>query len=62
MEVNMDYVKNKAAKQWKNRKTKTMSKRNKNKDKGVMKAKEDIKDYFCDYCCLLYTSPSPRDS
>ena len=49
MAVNMDYVKNKAQKQFKNRKTKTMSKRNRNKDKGVMKGKEAIKDYFCDY-------------
>jgi hypothetical protein len=48
MEVNMDYVKHKARKQFKSGQAKQKSKRNKNKDKGQMKGKEEIKDYFYD--------------
>lgn len=46
MGVNMDYVKVKAKKHFKNQQSKQRSKRNRNKDKGVMKAKEDIKEAF----------------
>ena len=43
--VNMEYVKQKAKKQFKNQQTKTKSKRNRNKDKGQMKGKEIVRDY-----------------
>ena len=43
----MEYVKQKARKQFKNQQTKTnnKNKRNRNKDKGQMKGKEIIRDY-----------------
>lgn len=44
----MDYVKQKARKQYCSQKAKQIAKRNNNKDKGVMKGKEDIRD------CMLY--------
>jgi hypothetical protein len=46
--INEEYVKEKAKKQFWNKERKGMTKRNKNKDKKVMKANETIKDYYCD--------------
>lgn len=48
MEVNLDYVKAKAKKQFKSKQTKQRAKRNSNKDKGQMKGREEIRDreYF----------------
>lgn len=46
--INEDYVKEKAKKQFKNTFNKEKTKRNRNKDKKVMKANENIKDYFMD--------------
>ena len=40
----MDYVKTKARKQYVSAKNKQVAKRNNNKDKGIMKGKEDIRD------------------
>ena len=48
MEVNIDYVTKKAKKQFKSKQSRQRQKRNNNKDKGEMKGKEDIKDYFID--------------
>lgn len=45
-EVNLDYVKAKARRQYLIMKNKQIAKRNNNKDKGVMKGKEDIRDCF----------------
>ncbi len=44
LQVNMDYVKTKARKQFVSAKNKQVAKRNNNKDKGIMKGKEDIRD------------------
>ena len=44
LQVNMEYVKAKARQQHKNALFKQNQKRNNNKDKGVMKAHEDIRD------------------
>lgn len=45
----MEYVKTKARKQYMSEKKKQLSKANNNKDKGVMKGKEDIRECFmCD--------------
>ena len=44
LQVNMDYVKTKARKQYMSAKNKQVAKRNNNKDKGIMKGKEDIRD------------------
>jgi hypothetical protein len=46
MEVNYDYVKAKARKQFMSTKSKQNAKTNNNKDKGSMKGKEDIRDCF----------------
>jgi len=46
MQVNLDYVKAKARRQYLTEKNKQVAKRNNNKDKGVMKGKEDIRDCF----------------
>jgi len=49
MQVNMDYVKNKARKQYMQEKKKQLMKTNNNKDKGIQKGKEDIRECFmCD--------------
>jgi len=44
--VNEEYVKEKVKRQFKNQEKKKVAKRNKNKDKKVMKDKEVIRDYF----------------
>ena len=46
--VNMDYVQNKAKKQFKNKQTAQRAKRNKNKDKGQMRGKEIVREYEYD--------------
>ncbi len=42
----MDYVKQKARRQYLTQKNKQVAKRNNNKDKGTMKGAEDIRDCF----------------
>jgi hypothetical protein len=46
--INEEYVKEKVKRQFWNKEKKTTAKRNKNKDKKVMKDNETIKDYFLD--------------
>ena len=46
--INEEYVKEKVKKQFWNKENKSTAKRNKNKDKKVMKDQETIKDYFVD--------------
>jgi len=46
LQVNLDYVKEKARRQYLSNKNKQVAKRNNNKDKGTMKGKEDIRDCF----------------
>lgn len=48
MIVNEEYVKDRVKKQYWTNERKKMAKRNRNKDKKVMKAQECIKDYFVD--------------
>lgn len=42
----MDYVKQKARRQYLNEKSRMIAKRNNNKDRGTMKGQEDIRDCF----------------
>lgn len=46
LQVNMEYVKQKARRQYLIAKNKQVAKRNNNKDKGTMKGAEDIRDCF----------------
>ena len=48
MTVNEDYVKDRVKKQFWNNEKKTTARRNKNKDKKVMKGIESIKEYLMD--------------
>ena len=48
LEVNLEYVKLKARKQYMSEKQRQNAKRNNNKDKGMMKMKEDVKDCLMD--------------
>ena len=45
----MDYVKLKARKQYMSEKTRQNAKRNNNKDKGMMKMKEDVRECLEDF-------------
>ncbi len=48
MTINEDYVKDRVKKQFWNNEKKTTARRNKNKDKKIMKDNESIKEYLMD--------------